>query len=83
MGRTPGHADHPDTAPGELISVRLGRRRLRPMENRPAPDPAKLLQYWMEWEKGETPPGRTMSNLKTHGLRDLLEQLVEATSASA
>ncbi len=53
------------------------------MENRPAPDPAKLLQYWMEWEKGETPPGRTMSNLKTHGLRDLLEQLVEATSASA
>ncbi|UDY38004.1 hypothetical protein [Dermatobacter hominis] len=53
------------------------------MENRPAPDPAKLLQYWMEWEKGDETPGRTMSNLKTHGLRDLLEQLVEATSAPA
>ena len=53
------------------------------MANRPAPAPAKLLQYWLAWETGETPPGRTMSNLKTHGLRDLLEQLVEATSASA
>jgi hypothetical protein len=28
----------------------------------------------MEWERGETPPGRVMSNLKTGGLRDLLEQ---------
>ncbi len=45
------------------------------MENRPAPDPAKLLAEWMEWETGETPPGRVMSNLKTGGLRELLEQL--------
>jgi hypothetical protein len=29
----------------------------------------------MEWEKGETPPGRVMSNLKTGGLRELLEAL--------
>jgi hypothetical protein len=35
----------------------------------------------MEWERGETPPGRVMSNLKTGGLRELLEQLVEATSS--
>lgn len=42
----------------------------------PAPDPAKLLEAWMEWERGETPPGRVMSTLKTGGLRDLLEQLV-------
>jgi hypothetical protein len=52
------------------------------MDDRPAPDPEKLLQDWMEWERGETPPGRVMSNLKTHGLRVLLEQL-SATSASA
>jgi hypothetical protein len=32
----------------------------------------------MEWERGETPPGRVMSNLKTGGLRDLLEQLAGA-----
>jgi hypothetical protein len=44
--------------------------------DRPPPDPARLLAYWMEWERGETPPGRTMSNLKTHGLRDLLEAWV-------
>jgi hypothetical protein len=43
---------------------------------RPPPDPAKLLGYWMEWERGETPPGRVMSNLKTGGLRDVLEHLV-------
>ena len=43
--------------------------------DRPPPDPAKLLAQWMEWEKGETPPGRVMANLKTGGLRDLLEDL--------
>jgi hypothetical protein len=31
----------------------------------------------MEWEKGETPPGKVMSNLKTGGMRELLEQLAE------
>jgi hypothetical protein len=44
--------------------------------DRPPPDPVKLLESWMEWERGETPPGRVMSNLKTGGLRDLLEALV-------
>ena len=44
-------------------------------EDRPAPDPAKLLAYWMEWERGDTPPGRVMANLKTAGLRDFLESL--------
>jgi hypothetical protein len=42
---------------------------------RPPTDPKKLLAWWMEWEKGETPPGRVMSNLKTGGLRELLEEL--------
>jgi len=45
-----------------------------------APDPAKLLADWEEWEKGVTPPGRVMSNLKTGGLRDLLRSLAEAAS---
>jgi hypothetical protein len=40
------------------------------------PDPRKLLAHWMEWERGETPPGRVMSNLKTDGMRDALELLV-------
>jgi hypothetical protein len=46
--------------------------------DRPPPDPTKLLSAWMEWERGETPPGRVMSNLKTAGMRELLEALVEA-----
>jgi hypothetical protein len=48
------------------------------MEAPPPPDPSKLLECWMEWEKGETPPGRVMANLKTGGLRQLLEALVAA-----
>lgn len=43
--------------------------------DRPPPDPAKLLAQWMEWETGETTPGRVMANMKTGGLRDLLEEL--------
>jgi len=49
-----------------------------PMEV-PPPDPAKLLQSWMEWERGDVTPGRVMANLKTGGLRDLLERLARAT----
>ena len=45
---------------------------------RPPADPRKLLGWWMEWEKGETPPGRVMANLKTGGLRELLEELAAA-----
>jgi hypothetical protein len=44
----------------------------------PPPDPAKLLEAWMEWERGDTTPGRVMANLKTGGLRDLLEALAAA-----
>jgi hypothetical protein len=49
----------------------------------PAPDPAKLLQSWMEWERGDVTPGRVMANLKTGGLRPLLESLVPPTAAPA
>lgn len=51
--------------------------------NRPPPDPAKLLAYWNEWERGETTPGKVMSNLKTGGLADLLAELADAAAASA
>ena len=47
------------------------------MVERPAPDPGKLLEQWNEWERGETPPGQVMSNLKTGGLPQLLESLIE------
>jgi hypothetical protein len=53
------------------------------VDPRPPPDPAKLLGYWMEWERAETPPGRVISNLKTAGLRELLEALVEGRPVSA
>ncbi len=51
--------------------------------DRPPPEPAKLLAAWMEWEKGETPPGRVMSNLKMAGLREVLEALVAESEAAA
>jgi hypothetical protein len=49
--------------------------------DKPPPDPRKLLAYWMEWERGEAPPGRVMSNLKTGGLREILEELAGTASA--
>jgi hypothetical protein len=45
------------------------------MVDRPPPDPAKLLEFWMEWERGDETPGRVMASFKTHGLRTLLEHL--------
>ena len=48
--------------------------------DKPTPDPAKLLGYWEEWERGETPPGKVMSNLKTGGLPDVLKSLLEDQS---
>ena len=48
------------------------------MDERPPPDPAKLLALWMEFEKGEALPGRVLANLKTAGMRDLLEALALA-----
>ena len=43
--------------------------------DRPPSDPAKLLASWMEWEKGDITPGRVMADLKTGGLREVLEHL--------
>ena len=49
---------------------------------KPPPDPNKLLTHWMEWEQGDTTPGAVMKNLKTGGLRELLEQLAAAPPSS-
>ncbi len=43
------------------------------MDDRPAPDPAALLDKWNGWASGESQPGRTMSDLKTGGLPEVLE----------
>ena len=65
-----------------LVEPGAGTGNLRRMD-KPPPDPSKLLADWMEWEKGETPPGKVISNLKTHGMRDLLESLAATQGASA
>jgi hypothetical protein len=49
----------------------------------PAPDASKLLVSWMEWERGDVTPGRVMANLKTGGLRELLESLSSQSGAPA
>ncbi len=56
------------------------------MTERPPIDPRQLLATWMEWERGQTAPGQVLANLKTQGLRELLEELtakVEAVEAEA
>ena len=50
---------------------------------KPPPDPVKLLNAWMEWERGENPPGRVISNLKTGGMRELLEELAAKVAADS
>jgi hypothetical protein len=37
----------------------------------------------MEWEKGETTPGRVMADLKKAGLREVLEDLAGRTQEAA
>jgi hypothetical protein len=44
---------------------------------RPAPDLAKLLNAWEEFERGEQQPGKVLANLKTAGLADVLNELAE------
>ena len=41
----------------------------------PAPDLAKLIVAWEEWERGDQQPGKVLANLKTAGLPRILEQL--------
>ncbi len=45
---------------------------------RPAPDLAKLLKAWEEFERGEQQPGKVLANLKTAGLPEVLNELVES-----
>lgn len=52
------------------------------MDQRP-PDPARMLEKWMAWERGETQPGKLVSELKTAGLPDLLRSLAGEVTADA
>jgi hypothetical protein len=67
---------------GRGVGIAAGRAgTMRLMDERPPTDPSKLLADWMEWERGDTPPGRVMSNLKTHGMREVLERLASEDRA--
>jgi hypothetical protein len=48
----------------------------------PPADPAKLLAAWMEWERGEVTPGKTLSDLKRAGMREVLEQLAASVETA-
>ena len=78
----PDHQQMRETATRARRPRRLSApaRRLRPMSTfeRPAPDLAKLISAWEEWERGEQAPGRVLANLKTAGLGEVLAQLAES-----
>ena len=50
--------------------------------DRPPPEPAKLLDIWMRWERGEDTPGRVMADLKTAGMKEALEHLANPASVT-
>ncbi len=43
----------------------------------PAPDLAKIIAAWDEFEAGEQAPGRVLANMKTAGLPRIFAELVE------
>ncbi|MGI9615372.1 MAG: hypothetical protein ACR2QO_20845 [Acidimicrobiales bacterium] len=43
--------------------------------DKPAPVPAKLLAFWMEWERCDTSPGTVLKNVKSGGPRDVFEEM--------
>lgn len=48
------------------------------------PDPVKILDLWMEWERGEAgEPGQLISRLKTAGLPVLLREIVEQRASGS
>ncbi len=68
-------------ARGRLRAGTVSSTRLAVVEKPPI-DPAKLLATWMGWERGETPPGQVMANLKTGGMKELLEELTSKLQAA-
>jgi len=44
----------------------------------PAPDLTKLLAAWEEFERGEQQPGKVLANLKTAGLPEVLNELIDS-----
>ena len=42
---------------------------------RPAPDLAKIIAAWEEWERVEQTPGKVLTSMKTAGLAEVLQQL--------
>lgn len=46
--------------------------------DRPDPDLTKLKSAWEEFERGEQMPGKVLANLKTAGLPEVLDELIES-----
>ncbi|MEK7293055.1 MAG: hypothetical protein AAB088_06395 [Actinomycetota bacterium] len=46
--------------------------------DQPAPDMEKIYLAWQTWERGEEQPGKTLANMKTAGLADVLKQLIDS-----
>jgi hypothetical protein len=44
----------------------------------PAPDLAKIIAAWDDWERGEEAPGRVLANMKTAGFATILKQLTDS-----
>ena len=53
------------------------------MDDRPKPSPQKLRNQFADWERGDELPGRTLANLKTGFLPEVLAELETTSELSA
>ena len=44
---------------------------------KPKPNLQKVAELWDTWEKGKADPNQLLSQLKMHGLPEILKELVE------
>jgi hypothetical protein len=48
----------------------------------PPIDPARLLEIWNRWERGEDAPGRILADLKIARLPELIQSHLDGDSPS-
>jgi len=69
-------------SPWQTYRATVGAGSL-PVMDRPPTDVKKLLEFWMEWERGDATPGTLLKNLKNGGMKELLQEAAAVDSGAS